>query len=106
MLTVRFPNGQAIQYNSATRMLRNDDGSVSLLRVDGDKTYTQAVVIGPCVVEFVTPCRVYNPIEKTGDVVGWLIDHARSLPYNQLGKLGELKRVLADFNIQRREWMR
>jgi len=60
MMTVRFPNGQAIQYNAANHVVRYKFGYSDLFtRKDG-----QWIVQVPnsCVIESIKACAVYNPL--------------------------------------------
>jgi hypothetical protein len=58
MMTVRFPNGLAIQYNSATFASR---GSVytDIYTREGGAWVAQVPTAG-CLIEVVSPCRIYN----------------------------------------------
>src|SRR3569832_2439685 len=57
MMTVRFPNGQAVQYNTATYVLRKDGFSDLYTKKDG--TWI-AQVPNTCIIESVSACRVYD----------------------------------------------
>lgn len=59
MMTVRFPNGQAIQYNNAKYVERSE---VYTDIYDKKGGIWIAQVPNSCVIEAVTACRVYNPI--------------------------------------------
>lgn len=59
MITVRFPNGQAIQYNTA-HWAEHYDKHVTL-KTSRDGTLVAWVPL-ECVVDFVSPCRVHNPL--------------------------------------------
>ena len=67
MLTVRFPNGQTVQYNNAHHLRYGADGW-HLYAADPDKNgkwiASIQVSVG-VIVETVTPCRVINPIDRT-----------------------------------------
>jgi hypothetical protein len=72
MMTVRFPNGQAVQYNDAN-LLDHQNGFSILYHQTGIKKDFIAKVPIDCLIEFVSPCRVYNPLasvpnEKLEDV--------------------------------------
>ncbi len=103
MLTVRFPNGQAIQYNTATYVTYTDTQARLWTRKDGEWVATVFISSG-AVIESQKACRVYNPITQTGDMIGWLMDNMRRLSWSELGKLAELKVALKDFNAQHRRW--
>jgi hypothetical protein len=61
MITVRFPNGQAVKYNDGyyvetetnQRRIYNKGGGTLLAFVPLD-----------CIIEWVTPCAVHNPLDK------------------------------------------
>jgi hypothetical protein len=56
MMTVRFPNGQAVQYNAA----ENISGT---FLVDS-KGHWIARVPDDCIVEACPPCRVYDALQE------------------------------------------
>lgn len=61
MMTVRFPNGQAIQYNTATYATRFPTHTDIYERKDGRWI---AQVPNTCLIEVMSACRVYNPLDK------------------------------------------
>ena len=61
MMTIRFPNGQAVQYNGANYVHRFSDYSDLYEKKDGKWI---AQVPNTCIIEVVTPCRVYNPLQE------------------------------------------
>ena len=61
MMTVRFPNGQAIQYNTANYANRHSEYS-DLYESDGGKWIAQ--IPNSCIIESVFACRVYNPLDR------------------------------------------
>ena len=61
MMTVRFPNGQAVQYNTATYVLRKDGFSDLYTKKDG--TWI-AQVPNTCIIESVSACRVYDGLHS------------------------------------------
>lgn len=62
MITVRFPNGQAVQYNTATYVTRSQFGYSDLYTKENDAWIAQ--VPNTCLIEIVSPCRVYNAVEQ------------------------------------------
>ena len=64
MMTVRFQNGTAVQFNNAHWLVHGDNATWILKdKKDGQiQAFIQANA--GCLVEFVTPCRVYNPVES------------------------------------------
>lgn len=63
MMTVRFPNGQAIQYNDANYVLSGSTTQQLWTRKDGAWI---ANVPHACIVESHS-CRVYNPLTDQTD---------------------------------------
>lgn len=64
MMTVRFPNGQAVQYNDAYYITWGENHS-SLYNKAPDKGGSLiARVPRECIIEWESPCRVYNPISS------------------------------------------
>jgi len=61
MITVRFPNGQAVQYNNGHFLETWGDMVTVKDKKDGCLI---AEVPKTCIIEWVTPCRVYNPLSK------------------------------------------
>jgi len=59
MITVRFPNGHAVQYNDGNYLETWEDGATIRTKKDGDLI---AEVPKTCIIEWVRPCRVYNPL--------------------------------------------
>jgi hypothetical protein len=103
MLTVRFPDGTAVQYNTAFFVVYGTDPDRATLYTRKGWDWV-ATVFGDCIVESTEACRVYNPVRQTGDMLGWLMDNMRRFNYVELGRLAELKAALKDFNAQKREW--
>ena len=64
MMTVRFPNGQAVQYNGAYFLQRGDRYALLYTKKDGNFI---AQVPNECIIEFVNPCRVYNPLASVSN---------------------------------------
>lgn len=61
MITVRFPNGQAVQYNAATHVARYSENSDLFIEQGGQWI---AYVPNTCMIEVVAPCRVYNALQE------------------------------------------
>jgi len=64
MITVRFSNGQAVQYNDATYVSRHTDYSDLLTKKDG---HWIAQVPNTCIIEIRSACRVYNGMAAESD---------------------------------------
>lgn len=62
MITVRFPNGLAVQYNGANFAERRDHWT-DIRTEQGGRLIAQVPTAG-CIVEFVTPCRVYDALRE------------------------------------------
>jgi hypothetical protein len=63
MITVRFPNGQAVQYNSANYVERFTYGYSDLYEKKDGRWVAQ--VPNTCLIEIISACRVYNPLTDT-----------------------------------------
>ena len=61
MMTVRFPNGQAVQYNDATFCNRSREYS-DLWTKEGGTWIAQ--IPNTCIIENKPACRVYNPLDR------------------------------------------
>lgn len=61
MMTVRFPNGQAVQYNTANYVIRRE--SCSSLYTEKDGTWI-AQIPYDCIIEVEPACRVYDGMER------------------------------------------
>lgn len=68
MITVRFPSGFSIQYNSATTVKPWGD-MLQLIKGSGETGTLIAMVPKECVIEWHAPCRTYNPISTDSDDV-------------------------------------
>jgi hypothetical protein len=88
MLTVRFPNGQAVQYNGANFLYHGNNQSFELYTKSKESGGTCVAIIpssAGALVEFVVPCRVYDGMEMvTGqqirDIKSSLATIKRKLP--------------------------
>ena len=58
MITVRFPTGFSVQYNSANFVKRCVNGYSDLYDKEGG-TWVAQVPTAACIVEVVPPCRTY-----------------------------------------------
>jgi len=61
LLTVRFPNGQAVQYNTANYVKSSTEYSDIYEKKDG---VWVAQVPNTCIIEAVNACRVYHAPES------------------------------------------
>lgn len=102
MITVRFPNGQAIQYNDASYCTRSVNG-YSDLYTKKDGTWI-AQVPNTALIESVRPCSITNPVarEMTPEsALALVTEHLRTLPGH---KVRDLKVALRAFNARSRTW--
>lgn len=65
MITVRFPSGFSVQYNTLNRIVwaRDNSGSAHLYGSKADGTICDGwsvTVPRECVIELIQPCRTYN----------------------------------------------
>jgi hypothetical protein len=104
-MTVRFPNGQAIQYNTALFALRSTEYT-DLYTKNGGKWISQ--VPNNCIIESVEPCNIYNPLNETNIkndkaieiVISMIENHEIDLP------AAYMKRLLADYSIKKGKWLK
>ena len=68
-MTVRFPSGFSIQYNSATQVIRHAEYTDLYTKHPDKGGSWLAQVPNNCVVEAVIPCRTYNPISQGAETV-------------------------------------
>lgn len=61
MITIRFPNGQTVQYNTANHISRRTEFS-DLYERKGGKWV--AHIPNTCIMEMMSACRVYNPLQE------------------------------------------
>jgi len=61
VITVRFPNGQAVQYNTANYVYRRRRYSDLLTKEDGEWV---AQVPNDCIIEGVPAGRVYDALQQ------------------------------------------
>lgn len=60
MMTVRFPNGQTVQYNTATYVMRSINYSDLYTQKDGGWI---AQIPNTCIIEISPACRVYDALQ-------------------------------------------
>jgi hypothetical protein len=106
LITVRFPTGFSVQYNTATYVVWGSVGQRTTLldRKDGTPL---AFVPAECIVEFVQPCRTYNANLAPASLVQLLnetIDSPARRQQLSNYDLAELKRRLTEFNGKRKGW--
>ena len=78
MMTVRFASGLCVQYNDARWLVHGADDNALYTKQGGDFI---AVVPKDCIVEAVSPCRIYRaPMETEQDVARELRLLRRRIP--------------------------
>jgi len=91
MITVRYPNGQAIQYNEAN-YLSHKSGETWVLRESSDGEFIAFIQASAgVIVEFVRPCRVSNPLMESESKLNALAKEIRSLKRKIDGGRGKRK---------------
>jgi hypothetical protein len=109
MITVRFPTGVSVTYNTANEINRTASGNVELCRRDAEqKLWLIALVPAgtDCVIEHTAPCKFENPIEcATVDAAIRMLTRdgkaIRSAPSYFVKKL---KLMLTEFNGKTHQW--
>jgi hypothetical protein len=105
MITVRFPSGFSIQYNSASYVTRRDAYSDLYEKSDGVGWVAQ--VPNECVIEVKPPCKMYDALKKPpGAILDVAIEFARAkkFEYFDRHKVNELKKLLAFYNAHTGAW--
>ena len=102
MFTIRFPNGQAIQYNDAHYAERKEWGYTDIYTAK-DGTWLAQIPTAGCVLEVRPPCNVYNPLAATGlkNALATVIAEVRNLRRDQIRSL---KRALKGYDARSGEW--
>jgi len=67
MVTVRFPNGQAVQYKGAHFIARSARGYTDLRNKKGGRLI--AIAPNICIIDFERPSRVYNALASDTDEI-------------------------------------
>jgi hypothetical protein len=63
MITVRFPRGLVVQYNTATFIEHDEHGSRLFTKENG-KQIARIQHSAGAIIEFNSPCRVYDSTQK------------------------------------------
>jgi len=87
VITVRFPNGHTLTYNSAGYIDRYTERTDLYTRENGAFL---AQVPNSCVIEFEKPCRVYNALQENS--LEALTKEVRALRRKMRGKRSESHR--------------
>ena len=103
MIRVRFPNGQCVTYNSGW-YVETQIHHFSILTVERG-----AIAFAPfdCIIEWVTPCEVGNPL--TGNLLERAASYVESLSgsvsWSEGKQLSRLKNAMRRWNARsRRFW--
>ena len=97
VITVRFPSGFSVQYNSAVTICGPDAEGIVRLRAVKKSNQTEGDLIArvpkECLIEFVSPCRTYNAAKEESDAalkqqIEQLRKEVRSLT-RKMGKLAK-----------------
>ena len=99
MLTVRFPDGTAVEFNQANFCFTTQN--CFQLYADKEKKFWIANVPLGCVVEGSKPSRIFNPVRTPSGMLQQVLDHLREMPPHQLAAL---KRELREFDAAVRRW--
>jgi hypothetical protein len=108
MLTVRYPNGVSITYNTAN-FLRYTPSSWELYTRDPANGGTWVASLMPsanAIVEATPACKMENPVENLTGEAALREVSARIRSFRNGGgrHLAEMKRALADFNARHQQW--
>jgi hypothetical protein len=103
MLTVRFPDGTAIQYNEATTISKTAFGWRLYKKQDAAGKFEGWIADIPstCIIEAVRPCSISNPVKEPKAMIAWVTEHLREMPASNLV---HLKSSLNDFDSRKRRW--
>lgn len=99
MITIRFPNGQAVRYNDLHYVHWQGDGT-ALLKKDKDSGWSVCVP-RECLIEFMMPCSVSNPLLSPAESIDMVIANIRTM---SSAKLHNLKTLLEAFNRKTYRW--
>jgi hypothetical protein len=108
MITVRFPSGQAVTYNSGTKVDRWFVGTN--IRDSSDHLLAWVSDSSGAVIEWASPCKVENPFTELTmkTALQYVNTFAESYDHTweTKGMLVSLKKLLRKFHQQRRCWMK
>jgi hypothetical protein len=105
MLTVRFPNGQAVTYNDAN-FCRYTEHTFNLWTKEGGTWIATITYESGAIIEAVPPCKVENPIAAMTLKVAceMVLASARNANYRESILLADVKKMLRKFHGQRHVW--
>lgn len=99
MMTVRFPNGQAVTYNDACWLTTDESGNSRLYTEKDGKWLATIQVSAGVIIECVRPCGVVNPIAPMISMDKTLERVHRKLRTLSTWELKKLKRALATAGV-------
>jgi len=111
MITVRFPNGQAVTYNQAF-FARHNGEHYTLQDREGGRAIAFVPYASGAIVELDSPCRVENPLEGQAiEAVLCYLDERKlrefaSQSWRNRKALAEIKRILRNFDLRTNKFVR
>lgn len=103
MMTVRFPNGQFVQYNNAAYLVRDgNDWCLYTAKPDsGGKWIASISAAGGCVVEGTSPCKIGVIHIEPDKFIDELVDRLKEVTAYRLARL---KSALRKFDSRSYCW--
>ena len=104
MITVRFPNGQAITYNNAMWIIHYESSGGIMHDLWTKKGGEFIARIPPgCIVEWIRPCKVENSaqVQTLESAARLVAENLRKIPKSLAA---EIKAALEKFNRQTYRW--
>jgi len=96
-LTVRYPNGTSVDYNTAVKMTYRSDGVFELL--DGNGNWIASIQgSSGAIVERYWPCVIRDGLDSAARRFADNPERLRDVDWNVLA---DIKRALRSFHIQR-----
>jgi hypothetical protein len=102
MMTVRFPNGQAVTYNDAC-VLAYEDHAWLIYGVR-KKWIASLQLSAGAIVEAVRPCSITNPVQNITKESAIKMVLKMIEDREEISGLADIKRGLKDYNMQTCEW--
>src|SRR5262245_27259249 len=102
-LTVRYPDGMVITYNSANYLLRNGDSWQLFTSNDNGKWVASIQASAGAIVEATARCSVTHALQ--GDALRYVVEHLREFnSWSNRDLLRQLKQALNDFDARQKMW--
>jgi len=102
MITVRFPTGFSVQYNTATK-IQYDENRAKLL--DSKDGWVASIMLSSgAIIELTSPCRTYDAKSMdAGDLAKQVLQSLRVMsPYD----VARIKTELGKFNARSKTWVK